>query len=324
MRLKSFDLNLLVALDALLSERSTTRAAKRLNLSQPSVSNALSRLRVYFQDDLLTRVGHRLVPTTLGESLRDPVHDLVTRTSATLDRRAGFDPRTATRKFTLMGSDYVSAVLFTEAGRLADSLAPRVSFEVRRIEYPAHEQIESGDIDLLIMPEMYLSRNHDQEPLYTETFVCVVWQGNTQVGDEIGIEQLASLRHVVADPGGSKGRMPNVIDTWFEEHIGWQRQIAARVVDFTAMPQFVQGTNRVAIIHRRLALRFAAEYELKVLPLPVSLPLVNVGMQWHRHRSSDSGVRWLRELMKSVAVAQNTTIQSKLAPRPSARRRPTG
>ncbi|HTP38461.1 MAG TPA: LysR family transcriptional regulator [Steroidobacteraceae bacterium] len=312
MRLKSFDLNLLMVLDALLAERSTTRAAKRLNVSQPSVSNALARLRAYFEDDLLTHVGHRLIPTTLGESLKDSVHELVVRASATLDRRPGFNPRDSTRTFTLMGSDYASAVLIAEVARRAEELAPGVSFEIRRLEYPAHEQIESGEIDLLVMPEMYLSRNHDQETLYSETFVCVIWRGNTRVQDEIGIDDLSKLRHVIADPGASLGRMPNIIDRWFDDHIGWRRRIAARVVDFTAIPQFVRGTNRVAIVHGRLAQYCAAEYELKILPLPVSMPLINISMQWHRLRSSDSGVQWLRSLMKTVALAQGSGLAAKL------------
>jgi LysR family nod box-dependent transcriptional activator len=298
MRLKQFDLNLLVVLDALLTERSATRAGRIINLSQPAVSNALTRLREYFHDELLMHVGHDLVPTALGRSLAAPVHDILVRARTTLASRETFDPKSATRKFAVMASDYVLSVLLAEVAKRTHNVAPGVTFDFYPNIHPATYELEEGFIDLLILPEQFLSSQHDHEFLYHEDFVCMVWSNNRLVGEQISLEQLMEMRQVVVAPAGGRDRYPSMIDQWWIDRIGSSRQVEVVVGTFTAVPQFLLGTTRYAIMHRRLAQLFAKHFELKLLPLPIEFPTLNVAMQWNRHRSEDAGIKWLRQILR--------------------------
>ena len=129
MRLNRLDLNLLVALDALLTERSITLAAERICLSQPATSGALARLREFFNDDLLVRVGAKMQPTPLGESLAEPVHNILLQIQATVERGIEFDPFTCNRKFKFLAGDYSSTVLLTAVAKHINTLAPEIQFE---------------------------------------------------------------------------------------------------------------------------------------------------------------------------------------------------
>src|SRR6202789_1865685 len=130
MNLHRLDLNLLVALDVLLTERSITHAAERLNLSPSATSGALARLRTYFDDELLTQIGRRMAPTPLGESLQASVRDCLLHVQATVDVRPQFDPMASTRTFTLMMSDYVSAILMPLVLQRTQREAPAVVIEL--------------------------------------------------------------------------------------------------------------------------------------------------------------------------------------------------
>jgi LysR family nod box-dependent transcriptional activator len=280
MRLNHFDLNLLVALDALLSEQSTTRAGKRLNLSQPAMSCALARLRSYFNDSLLTQVGRNLVPTPLGASLVQPVRELLLRTEATLDSRPIFDPATARRTFKVLMSDYVSTVLMAEVTTRAEHIAPSLSFEILPLGLNSINDIESGDVE--------------------EHYVCVAWAGNTLVGDSITCEQYLSLGHVVARPGAHPQRHPAVDELFFQRQ-GLERRVETVVGEFSVLPQYVVGSMRIATMHNRLAELYAGYMPLKILPLPYDLPILREAVAWNRHRDQDLGLAWVRNLLKTTA-----------------------
>src|ERR1044071_1288476 len=130
MHFEQLDLNLLVALDALLTERSITAAGVRVHLTQSAMSGALSRLREFFGDELLTQVGRKMVPTPLGESLGEPVRQILLQIKSTLYAKPGFDPASSTRHFSLMMSDYVATVLMGQVLVRAEAQAPRVRFNV--------------------------------------------------------------------------------------------------------------------------------------------------------------------------------------------------
>jgi LysR family nod box-dependent transcriptional activator len=302
MRLKKFDLNLLVVLDALLTERSATRAGRIVHLTQPAVSNALTRLRDYFDDKLLTHVGHELVPTALGRSLAGPVHELLMRARNTLAAREPFEPKTATRKFSIMASDYMLAVLIADVTRRTHKIAPRVTFDCYPNTHPATAELDEGYIDLLVLPQQFLSPHHDHEVLYEEDFVCAVWSRNKLIADRASLDQLMAMRHVATAPAGGRDRGLSTIDQWWVERIGSTRNVDIVVGTFAAAPAFVIGTNRYTIMHRRLAQHFAKTYELRIVPLPIDFPRRTIAMQWNRHRVQDAGLLWLRRQMIAAAT----------------------
>ena len=147
MDLHAFDLNLLVALDALLTERNVTQAGVRLNLSQSSMSGALSRLRSYFQDELLVPGGRRMVLTPLAETLVEPVRDLLLQTRQTLATKPRFDPATATRHISIAVSDYTIEILLSDVLRRARVLAPFITFRLQPIGNRASEALDAGELD---------------------------------------------------------------------------------------------------------------------------------------------------------------------------------
>ena len=300
MRLNHFDLNLLVALDALLAEQSTTRAGKRVNLSQPAMSCALARLRSYFNDPLLSQVGRNLVPTPLGASLAQPVRELLLRTEATLDSRPMFDPATARRTFKLLMSDYVSTVLMAEVTTRAERIAPHTSFEVLPLGLNSVSAIESGDVDLLLMPEQFLPQGIRSEVLFEEHYVCVAWSDNPLVGERITRAQYLQLGHVVARPGAHPQRQPAVDELFFQRE-GLERRLEAIVGEFSVLPQYVVGSTRIATMHSRLAQLYAGYMPLKILPMPFELPILREAAAWNRHRDQDLGLAWLRNLFKTTA-----------------------
>jgi LysR family transcriptional regulator, nod-box dependent transcriptional activator len=299
MHFEQLDLNLLVALDALLTDRSITAAGVRVHLTQSAMSGALSRLREFFGDELLSQVGRKMVPTPLGESLVDPVRQLLLQIKATIHTAPGFDPTTSTRHFSVMMSDYVATVLMSEVLRRAEAAAPRVRFHIMSNDVsPPIEFLERADVDLLIMPRGYVSEKHPCEDLYTDDFACIVWKENAVVGNELTQEQYLSMGHVVLQFG--RGRIP-VQDEWFLTKLGVTRRIEVLAMNFNSLPQHVIGSQRIATTQRRLAEYYARYFPLKIIEPPFDLPPLTEAVQWHSIFTEDPGNRWLRTLMKQVA-----------------------
>jgi DNA-binding transcriptional LysR family regulator len=299
MHFEQLDLNLLVALDALLTERSITAAGVRVHLTQSAMSGALSRLREFFNDELLTQVGRKMVPTPLGESLADPVRQILLQIKSTINAKPGFAPATSTRHFSVMMSDYVDTVLMSEVLRRAELEAPRVRFNVMSNDVTTPvEFLERADVDLMIMPHEYLSNKHPLQDLYTDDYACVVWKDNPLVGDSISKQQYLDMGHVVLQFG--RGRIP-VQDEWFLTTLGVTRRIEVLAMNFNSVPQHIVGSRRVATIHRRLAEYYARYLPLKILEPPYELPSLTEAVQWHRLFDADAGNLWLRTLFRQVA-----------------------
>jgi len=299
MRFNQLDLNLLVALDALLTERNITVAGVRLHLSQSAMSSALARLRDYFQDELLVQVGRKMAPTPLGDSLAGPVRKLLIDIQTTIAARPAFDPVTSNRRFTLMMSDYVASVLMTSLARRAAKLAPSVAFELlnNNVTTPV-DYIDRAEVDFLIMPQDFLSAEHPIEPLFVDDYVCIVCPNNPDVGDTITLDQYLELGHVVLQ--FSRGHVP-AIDEWFLTQHGHVRRIEVIAMNFNMLPQFIIGTPRIATVHRRMAEYYRQFMPLKIVSPPLKIPPLTEAVQWHRSADRDPGSLWLRTLLKETA-----------------------
>jgi LysR family nod box-dependent transcriptional activator len=300
MRFNRLDLNLLVALDVLLSEKSITRGAKRLNLSQSATSGVLARLRDYFKDELLVLVGRNLVLTPLAVSLSEPVRDVLLQIQSTIEIKPEFDPHTAKREFRLIASDYVSTVLLGELGRRIGAIAPGITLDVFPTTLSAIEQLDRGDVDLVILPRKFISESQPTEVLFEETYTCIVWAGNDQVGDRLSLDQYMGLGHVSSRFGASV----TSFEEWFLKDKGYDRRIEVTTTNFTSIPHFVIGTNRIATMHTRLARTLARYYPIRLVPPPLTIPKVDMCMQWNRFLDQDPAHLWLRALLAEVASAE--------------------
>lgn len=297
MRFRNLDLNLLVALDLLLSERNVSRAAERMHMTQSAMSNALARLRDYFEDPLLVVVGRRMELTPRAESMRHSVRDIIVRVESAISADTAFDPRHSTRQFKILLSDYSISILMPKALALAQAAGSRVQFRLLpQVEIP-EKAIERGDADLVIVPRHWTSGAHPSELLYRDNFVCVAWKNGRYGKGPLTRKQYLEAGHVRMVPPDA----PGSFDTVFLEQRGLARNDDVTCYSFASLPHLVVGTDRLATVHG-----LTAAQAIKFLPIvrhriPVpTLPLEQC-IQWHEYKSRDPGIVWLRRLMRAAA-----------------------
>ncbi|MBL4827605.1 MAG: LysR family transcriptional regulator [Spongiibacteraceae bacterium] len=299
MRLSRLDLNLLIVLDALLVERSVTRAAKIINLSQPATSGALARLREYFEDELLVRVGSTMKLTPLAESLAKPVHNILLQIQATVEKKPEFNCADSDRCFHFMVSDYVATVFMPQLIRQVAQVAPGVRFEFTfNTDSPA-DALEEGNIDFLLQPKQALSDLHPFCYLFEESFVCVGCANNPGLKKTLTLARYLELGHVTVHFG--KQRVPSV-DTTLMKEFGIEPRIDVIATTFSSVAQYLVGTARIATMHRRLAQMWAEYLPLKIMPVPVDLPQLESSLQWHKYKDNDPGIDWMRQMILQTAA----------------------
>lgn len=311
MRFNKLDLNLLVALDALLTERNITRAAERLHLSQSAMSNALSRLREYFEDELLVQVGRKMEPTPRAETLQEAVRDVLLRIDTSIAAVPQFDSSTSDREFLLFVSDYTMAMLMPHALALAARQRSTVRFKLLpQVASPARS-LERGEADLLLIPKAYCSPDHPSEVVFAEEHVCVVWNESAAARTGMSFERYAEAGHVVMVP--TETSQPS-FEGWFVQRFGLSRRIAVTAYSFVAPVFLVVGTELVATVHARLARRLSASLPITILPVPLPMPQLEQAMQWHKYRATDPGLMWLRQLMKDASTAMQASESANATP----------
>lgn len=304
MRFNGLDLNLLVALDALLTERNLTAAARNINLSQPAMSAAVARLRTYFRDDLFIMRGRELVPTPLAESLATPTRDALLRIQLSITTRDAFDPAKSDRQFRVILSDFMTVVFFRKIVERVAREAPGVTFELLPFDDQPDEPVRRGEIDFLIFPEMFMSPAHPKARLFDEPLVCVGCRSNRQLSGKLTFEKYMSMGHVMAQFG--RTRKPS-IEQWLLLEHGIKRRIEVAVQNFSMIPHLLLGTRRIATMHRRLAQHFAKTMPLRIVELPMPLPAFTEAIQWPALHNSDPASIWLREIVLEEAKLMRTS-----------------
>lgn len=297
MHYKGLDLNLLQVLDVLLKERSVTRASQHLHLSPSSVSGALGRLREYFDDELLTLVGRKMVPTALGERIAASVSDILVQVQATLDIKLDFDPSTVRRHFTLMMSDYVSTVVMADALKQVMAAAPGLSFELLPPIDAHGEALDRGDIDLLIMPRNLIAPQHPSVVLFEDSYVCLADRDNDQVQEGMTLAQYGQMGHVMVKAGAFRG-LPH--SDMYLSRKKVERRIEITAISFNCVPRHIVGTRRIATLQKRLADEYLRYFPLKTVRLPMEIPPLVEMLQWHRYKENDPLLMWLIGRLREV------------------------
>jgi LysR family transcriptional regulator, nod-box dependent transcriptional activator len=299
MRFQRLDLNLLVALDALLSERSVSLAAERICLSQSATSSALGRLREYFGDDLLVVRGRNMVLTARAEALVDPVRAVLEQIRSTIAVSPPFDPLISDRTIILMASDYSTEVLLSTALRDISVDAPNMRFEIAPMSDAIVDTLERGAIDLLVTIDYAISPDHPSQILFEDDYVVVGWSGNPALAAEMTRELYFDLGHVTARFG--KARIP-AFEDWFVRRQTQQRRVEVVAPSFLSVPGLLVGSNRIATMHRRLAMRVAEQRSLIIKPLPFAIPPIREAVQWHISNDNDPAIRWIVERLVTIAA----------------------
>ena len=288
--LRALNLNLLPVLDALLSERSVTRAARRLGMTQPAVSNSLAQLRSLLGDELLLRSGHRMQPTERALALAAPVREALDALSNALTPAAGFDPATSQRRFVIGTTDYVEFVLLPALLARIRREAPGITLQI--VSWPLHRVspgLESGELDLTIGYYDRVPPAHREQLLFSDEFVCILRRSHPALKKKLSIERYAALSHVLV----SQEDTPGVVDVALAKY-GLRRHVALRMSHFLMVPPVVAASDLVAAVDRRVAEPFAKRLPLALVPPPLPLPSGRPGQVWHERTHASPAHAWLR------------------------------
>jgi DNA-binding transcriptional LysR family regulator len=302
--LASVDLNLLVAFEALLDERSVSRAAARVGLSQPAMSNALARLRAVFDDRLFERAAGGMAPTPRAEQLRGPLRAGLAQLRRAFEGETSFDPATSPRRFRVAATDYVEWLL---AGPLAAALsrqAPGVQIQLRRLDrlFVAPEAaLRAGEIDLAIgfFPDARsLESGSVSETLLEEQNVVVARQGHPLLRRRLDLDAFAAARHAAViyrpEPWG-------LIDTELAAR-GRRRNLFLAAPHFLTVLRAVSESDLIACVPERLARGLRQSLRLAIRPVPFPLPPFHTRMVWHEHAAGDAALIWLRSVLRAIAA----------------------
>jgi DNA-binding transcriptional LysR family regulator len=298
-KLNRIDLNLLVALDALLAERSVTLAAGRLSIGQPAMSAALGRLRRLFDDPLLVRQGAGLAPTPLADSLVGPVRECLASIESIVSVRAAFQPDRDERRFTVIGSDYVLFVLMRSLFAELAVEAPGVRIHLAPAHIHQLEELRAGQADLLILPTEIaagIGARFPHLPLFTDRHVCAVGADNPDVGDTISIEQFSTMPYLAYQAGAPYSLVESQLDI-----LEIPRRTEVTTETFVLAPFMLAGTRLVTLLYERLGRQVAAQAGIRLLESPVELPPITEAMYWDPRNTEDAGHRWLRERIRAHA-----------------------
>jgi DNA-binding transcriptional LysR family regulator len=296
--LSRLDLNLLVAFDALLTERSVTRAAARIGLGQSAMSHNLARLRTLFGDELLTRGADGMRPTPRALALADPVRVTLSQIQAAVLQREVFDPATADRTFRIGLADSIEvAVIPSLLARLGET-APAVSLRLRPIDRRTIlEDLDTGRLDLGIGVFDQGQIHHKRRALYSENFLCLFNPARVNFIPPLSLEDYLSVPHVLTSlTDDTHGAVDQAL-----AKLKLKRSIALTTPGFLAVPFVLRRAPVITTMPSRLARYFADAFGLATSPAPIELPTFTISLLWHASFDHDPGHVWLRQTVVGLA-----------------------
>jgi DNA-binding transcriptional LysR family regulator len=299
-----YDLNLMPVFLALMDERNVTRAAERLGMTQPALSNALNRLREALRDPLFVRERYGMRPTQMAEDLAPVVRNALASLDDAIVGQQEFDPSRATRQFTIAPNSYVEFVLMPVVVARLRERAPGIKL---RLTPFGNDLVETGAVSGTT--ELVLGRIIDPpdnmvvQHLMDDGLACVVRRDHPDVGERLSPEQYEAMKHVnVLPPGRMRAGLFQAL-----QQRGLKRDVAVSVTHFLAVPEMIAVSDYCATLPRLICQRLARDERLKVLPAPVDLGTFPVDLAWHVRYRNDPAHRWLRTLIAEVADTLATT-----------------
>jgi len=295
--LRRIDLNLLVVLDALLSEQHVTRAAERLHLSQPAVSHALARLRDLLGDPLLVRAGSTLVPTARALELVAPLAEALAQVQSLLAPNT-FDPATARRTFRVAMSDYGAAIILPGLIRTLRREAPGIDLQISHASREGMlEGVLNGDIDVAagVFPEM--PNELRSSVLFEERYVCLLDRRRLPADGVLDLPTYLSRPHVLLEMRGSGTPEIERALTALRE----RRRVAISLPHWSVAPQLISGTDLILTVSSR-SVREIDQQQLIVLPPPFEIAPFTFVLAWHKRRGGDQALNWLNHRIEEGIV----------------------
>lgn len=299
--LRSFDLNLLVAFDALMTERSVTRAAQRLKLGQPAMSHALSTLRLLLDDEVLVRVGTGMNPTAKATTLAPRLRELLLQIQNTLTEGKPFAPQSETRIVRLGFSSELEILLLPKLTAYLRTHAPGVSLLTRSAaRSDAHRMLDSGELDLAIGCFDYGLERHGGTPLFEQSLACCF--NPTLVQPQLPLTESDYIAH------------PHALMTLKDDIQGCLSEALARAgqtlnvvlaaSDFLTVLAAAAEAPVIATLPARMAATYAPRFGLTVTPIPLDLRLPAVALVWSMQTDRDPALAWLRAQIVTLLRAE--------------------
>lgn len=299
-RLSDVNLNLLVALEALVTEGSVTRAAARTGVSQSAMSHTLRQLRELFDDPLLVRGKGGMVPTPRAEAAVLPLRRGLGELRSALAQQAAFDARESRRTLRLAAADGVAVALVPGVLQILRTEAPHVDLDIVPLERRTiAEQLDTAQVDLAIGAGFPSVSGLRTRKLLDEHFVCLVARDHPCVQEELSLETWAKLPHALVGTGQGG---PGVVDRALAE-IGMSRRVALRVRSFLAAPLIVARSHLVLTLGAGMARPFLDVLPLRVFPPPVALPHFALRAVWHERYGHEPALEWFRGVVLRAARA---------------------
>ena len=291
MNLRKIDLNLLTVFDAVMREGNFTRAAQNIGMSQPAVSDAVSRLRYLLKDDLFVRTGHGVRPTTRAKNYSEQVRRILDLVVMMLSESLTFDYVTSDRSFNLVLGDYGELVVLPRLMQWLDDMEANVTINVRSVhQHQLSDALGSGEIDLFLTPEPIRNPGFVSKLVVVESLMSMVRSDHPLIKDSLSLDQFLSLRHVTIEWFESRG---SIVEQYLRAQ-GFERKRHAQVHSFFDMPRVVASTDMVCSVPSQMAHHFAATHKLKSLPIPLPGLKIPFYLNWHKNFESDDGATWIR------------------------------
>lgn len=297
-----YDLNLLPVFMALMEERSVTRAAARLGITQPALSNTLNRLRDTLHDPLFIRERYGIKPTQFAEEIAPVIRETLTRLDGVIMGRQHFDATTSTRQFNIAPNSYVEIVLIPQLVARLRELAPAIKVALTPFGTDLAETgVVSGTTDMALGRMVDPPDNLIVQHVMDDGLACVVRADHPLVRDSLSRAQYEQLRHVnVLPPGRLRVGLFQAL-----ERQGLRRELAISVTHFLAVPEIIAVTDYCATLPRLICNHIAKDARLKVVPAPVDLGTFAVEMAWHVRYRNDPAHQWFRHLLIETAAQLN-------------------
>lgn len=298
--MRPHELNLLIVFDAIMTESSITRAANRLNMTQPAVSNAVSRMRVAWKDDLFVKSGRNIQPTLKAQNLWEQIKDPVSQLSAVI-RPSDFEPATAKRTFRISLADIVAQMLMVPLRKIIENEAPGVNIHL--VPYTiinAQQVLDDANVDLVVGAALTLSPVIRAEYLFDPFYVCVMRPGHPLAKGQISLEEFAAAEHLLVSLSGDT--------TGFTDEVlaqkGLSRRIACTVNQFSLIPDLLVNSDLICIAPSGAVEKQIVSGKLAATLPPLDMPKTTANLFWHKRQDKDPGLVWLRDKVKTILVEQ--------------------
>jgi DNA-binding transcriptional LysR family regulator len=304
MDLHGIDLNLLVAFDALMAERSVTRAGRRIGRTQPAMSAALGRLRALLEDDLFVRSPTGLQPTQRASDLAEPLGRALAEISRTLDFTQRFEPATSSQAFTLAMSDHPAFLVLPRLSAVLRERAPNVTLRINAFTHrdEAVSLLDAGNADLTIgvPPAQPVGGRILSQPLFEEPFVCILRLGHPAASQGLDLPTFLGLPHLLVSPEGERfGPVDAALAA-----TGQRRRITVSLPQMYAAPALVAESDMIATLMEGVVTAAPCRDKLQVLQPPIALAPVSFVMSWHRRNDAHPVQAWLRRVLSDLCAHQ--------------------